>query len=113
MNDHRLIVYLVAGVLCAIGCRFLLHRLKIKPNQYWNILLGGGSEAGLVTVFLWPVTLAAILLWYVLKRLVGRSEAELQAEAEEKARARANPVSSLSFDDLLKKLDEETKKLSK
>lgn len=114
MSDHAVIGYFVAGILCAIACRMLLRRLKIEPSRYWSIILGEGTEAIIVTVLLWPVTLAAIVLWYVLKLFADRYDAKLRARDKEKIeRERANPLSTLSLDELLKKVDEQKKEISR
>ncbi|BET65437.1 hypothetical protein ASA1KI_03550 [Opitutales bacterium ASA1] len=113
MSDHAVTGYFVAGILCAIGCRILLRRLGIKPSRYWSVILGEGTEAIIFTVLLWPVTLAAIVLWYVLKRWADRCDAKLKARNSERIeRERANPMSALSLDDLLKKVEEQKREAS-
>ena len=108
MSDAAIISYFVGGVVCVIGCRILLRRLKIEPTHYWRVLLGEGTEAIIVTLLLWPITLIAIALYYVLKRSAARYDVKLKVlEAERRRKERENPRSGLSLDELLKKVEEQ------
>ncbi|MES2693062.1 MAG: hypothetical protein V4773_06280 [Verrucomicrobiota bacterium] len=109
MSDTMLISYFSVGLVSAIGCRILLHRLKTRPTPYWRILLGGGTEAIIVTLFLWPITLLALVLYHVLKKppAVGDGAGANALEAERQKRERENSTPRLSLDELLKKVEEQ------
>ncbi len=114
MSDQTILGYFGAGIVCAVGCRLLLRRLKIEPTRYWSILLGNGTEAIIFTVLLWPITLVGIVGWYALNRAADRYDAKLKARDEERRRReRANPMATLSLDELLKKVDEQKRESSK
>lgn len=110
MSDAAIISYFVVGIVCAFGLKSVLRRLKIEPERYWSILLGEGTEVIIVTVLLWPLTLLAILVSCLLKRSAENSEREFQRFNDEQRRIKKeNPLSGLSLDELLQKVDEQKK----
>jgi hypothetical protein len=110
MSDAAIISYFVVGIVCAFGLKFFLRRLRIEPERYWSILLGEGTEAIIVTVLFWPLTLLAILLFCLLRRSAENSERELRRFNKDQRRIKKeNPLSGLSLDELLQKVDEHKK----
>jgi hypothetical protein len=108
--DLVIISYFVAGILCAIGCRMLLRRLEIQATNYWSFILGEGTEVIFITILLWPITLLALVVYYLLKRSADRYDAKLRAaDAERRRKEREDSLSTLTLDQLLEKVEEQKK----